>query len=159
MKIEIKDEEVIPLSDFELNWRWDKIHNSRISIEELKEIQPLSHDTSKKLFKVASYFESELDLRNDYTSSDWIRASSESDDHTKEFRKKLSKLLKNWNEDLIVCWDKKTSLKTNKEIFLKYWDDFCYPSSDDLIILSVKTNWILIYNHIEVAKIWMKIDT
>ena len=156
MKIEIDIRELIPLKDFELNWRWEKPHNPNISDSEKAKIEPVSVIESKRLNKIIEYFEIEGNLKNDYIETDWIYASSESDKTKKLFRRKLASIIEKWNEGLIVSWDQTTTLKVTKEIFLKYWDDFCYPSSDDVIIISLETNWIMYYRHNELAKIWIR---
>ena len=156
MKIEIDIRALIPLKDFELNWRWEKSHNPNISDSEKAKIEPVSVIESKRLNKIIEYFEIEGNLKNDYIETDWIYASSESDETKKLFRRKLASITEKWNESLIVSWDQTTTLKITKEIFLKYWDDFCYPSSDDVTIISVETNWIMYYRHYELAKIWIR---
>lgn len=156
MRIQIDSREIISLKDFELNWRWEKTHNQDISDLEKAQIEPVSEIESKRLNKVIDYFESEDNLRNDFTETDWISANSENDEKKDTFRNNLSSLLKSWNENVIVTWNRTTTLKTTKELFLKYWDDFCYPSSDDVTIISEETNWVMFYNHIEVAKIWTR---
>ena len=68
----------------------------------------------------------------------------------------IKNYLKPFDEDVIISWERKLTLKTTKKIFIKYWTDFLYPSSDDVTIISERTNWILFYNHCEVANIWIK---
>lgn len=156
MRIEIDNSEIIPLNDFELSWRWEKTHNPVISDSEKAQIQPVSEIESKRLNKVIDYFEIEDNLSNDFIESDWIIANSENDEKIKTFRNKLTSILNSWNENVIVTWNRTTTLKTTKEIFIKYWDDFCYPSSDDVTIISEETNWVMFYRHFEVANIWTR---
>lgn len=157
MKIEIDIKEIIPITEFELNWRWDKTHNSTITPIEIEQIQPVSKTESRRLNKVIDYFESIDNLRRQYKETDWISANSESDIKIEEFRNRLISLLKPWNEDVIVTWNRTTTLRTTKEIFIKYWDNFCYTSSDDVTIISEETNWIMFFSHFGVANIWSKI--
>jgi len=48
-----------------------------------------------------------------------------------------------------VClsWDGATALRTTWTIFRKYWDDFCYPASDDVSIAPEDESWLLLYFH------------
>ena len=156
MNIKIDINEIIPLENFELGWRWQKSHNSSISEQEKKQILPISESESKKLDKVISYFEIEQNLVGVYSQTDWISASSESDQNMKKFQNLLVEILEPWNEDVIIQWHRNLTLKTTKELFIKYWDDFLYPVSDDVTVISEKTNWILFYRHFEVANIWVK---
>lgn len=156
MKIEIDVREIIPIKDFDLRWRWEKSNSPTISTSEIEQIQPVSEAESKRLNKVINYFRLEYNLRDKYTQTGWIRASSSNDADIEQFRNKLTSILEPWNEGVIVTWNRATTLKTTKAIFIKYWDDFCYPSSDDVTIISEETKWIMFYQHFEVANIWMK---
>ncbi len=156
MRIEVDYSEIIPLKDFELNWRWEKTHNPNISDSEKAHINPVSQVESKRLNKVIAFFEIEDNLNKGFNGTNSISANCENDEKIESFRDKLTSILELWDENVIVTWNRTTSLKTTKEVFLKYWDDFCYPSSDDVIIISVETNWIMFYNHMEFAKIWTK---
>ncbi len=159
MNVEIDSKEVIPLKDFVLNWRWEKTHNPNITDSEKEYLQPVTESESKRLNKVIDYFENEENLKDKYQQIDWISANSENDQKVEEFRNLLTEIIRSWDEAVIITWNRTTTLRTTKEIFLKYWDDFCYPSSDDVTIISEKTNWIMFYNHIEVAKVWIKQKT
>jgi hypothetical protein len=156
VKINIEVEEFIPLKDFELGWRWETNHNSEISELEKKLIQPVSESESKRLNKIIDYFEFEPNLTGKYNQTDWIRANAENNLKVEKFRHQLELLLEPWNEGIIITWKRNVTLKTSKLIFLKYWTDFLYPSSDDVTIISEETNWVMFYRHFEVANIWTK---
>ncbi len=53
------------------------------------------------------------------------------------------------NECVIVQWSKTTAIRTLWHIFARYWDDFCYPSSDDVAVFSPSDDWLLRYDHSE----------
>ncbi len=158
MNIELDDREIITLNEFELGWRFEKTHSPDISESEKKQIQPVSEMESKRLNKLIDYFEQENNLREKYTQTEWISANAENDEKIERFRKQLLMLLKNCNEDLILTWHRNITLKTTKEIFIKYWSNFLYSNSDDVTIISSKTNWIIFYRHFEVANIWKMIN-
>jgi len=48
-----------------------------------------------------------------------------------------------------VSWDEDLAIETTWSIFTEYWDDFCYPSSDDIAVVPVTGGWQLIYHHYE----------
>ncbi len=66
-------------------------------------------------------------------------------------------LIQNWlrskifdeQEFIVVLWKKDLAVRTTSEIFCNYWDDFCYPSSDDVSISPMNLNWLLFYQHDE----------
>lgn len=156
MNIQIDKREIIPLSDFELGWRFDKGHNADILDYDKQEILALSEIESKRLNKVIDYYEIESNRIGKYLETDWFSVNYENEDKVERFRNQVENYLKPFNEDIIISWEKKLALKTTKKIFIKYWTDFLYPSSDDVTIISERTNWILFYNHCEAANIWIK---
>jgi len=50
---------------------------------------------------------------------------------------------------IVVEWDRVDVLETSWRTFRDYWDDFCYPSSDDVTICPVDGGWVLCYHHWE----------
>ena len=156
MNIEININEVISLKDFELGWRFEKTYNPNITELEKQQIQPLSESESKRLNKIIDYFEIEQNLLEKYSQTDWFSANSENNLKIERFRNELERIIKPWDEEIIITWKRGVTLKTTKNIFLKYWTDFLYPSSDDVTIISKETNWIIFYRHFEVANIWTK---
>jgi len=156
MNIKLDNNEIIAFEKFSLNWRWDKIHNPEISLKELKQLHPLSEIESKRINKVIGFFEIESNLHEAFEPTDWFRASSETKDSIIEFSKVFLKLTQSNDENLFISWNRSTCVYTTKEIFIKYWEDFCYPSSDDVTIISELTNWVFFYNHIEVGKFWKR---
>lgn len=130
--------------------------NADISDYDKKEILALSENESKRLNKVIDYYEIESNRIGKYLETDWFSANSENEDKVERFRNQVENYPKPFNEDIIISWERKLTLKTTKKIFIKYWTDFLYPSSDDVTIISERTNWILFYNHCEIANIWIK---
>lgn len=53
---------------------------------------------------------------------------------------------------VLLFWDESTAVLTEWEIFIQYWDDFCYPSSDDVIIYPLSGKWLLLYDHEEILQ-------
>jgi len=155
-KIEIDTAEIIPFEEFELNWRWDDVHNPNISLEDKGQIKPLSIVESKRINKVIDYFESESNFCKTFESTDWFRVSSETKKSIEKFSNDFHELTEGYNENLFISWNRSTCIYTTKEIFMKYWSDFCYPSSDNITIISELTNWVYFYNHIEVGQFWKR---
>ena len=156
MKIELDLNEIITLDDFELGWRWKSLHNHNILEEEKQQLKPLSIRESKKINKIIDLFESESNLGQRFQPNDWIRANSDTQKSIDEFANYFQGITENYNENLFISWNRSTCLYTTKAIFIKYWDDFCYPSSDDVTIISELTNWVYFYNHIEVGQFWIR---
>ncbi|MEM1326728.1 MAG: hypothetical protein AAGI23_12275 [Bacteroidota bacterium] len=156
MIIQVDNKEIIPLKEFELSWRWKRTHNPDISSSELEQIMPVSEIESRRLNKVIDYFEYEENLRKSYSQSDWMSANSETDTHVKRFQEELFSRLGDSEEYVIITWDRTTTLQTTKALFVKYWYDFCYPSSDDVTVISDNTRWVLFFRHEQIANFWIK---
>lgn len=156
MYIEADYREYIPLEDFELGWRFEATHNPEILPEDKKCIFALSETESKRLNKIIDYYEAESNLHGKYIETGWFMANAENDAKVERFRVLVGQYLHPFEEDLIISWSRRTALKTTKAIFLKYWDDFLYPGSDNVTVISQQCNWILFYSHYEVADIWLK---
>jgi len=148
--------ERIPLSEFSLGWRWDKNHNPEFTLNLLDQIIAFTDTESRRLNKVIDYFEMEGNLVDGFEDKGWIMASSESDKHILDFRESFYSMTKGFDENLLVSWDRTTCVYTQKDTFAGYWDDFCFPSSDDITIVSELTNWILFYKHFETAQFWVR---
>jgi len=50
---------------------------------------------------------------------------------------------------VFISWSEDLAVETSWDIFTEYWDDFCYPSSDDVTIIPVAGSWRLSYHHYE----------
>ncbi|WP_262714202.1 hypothetical protein [Paenimyroides baculatum] len=75
MNIQIDKKEIIPLSDFTLGWRFDKVNNSDISDYDKNEIFALSENESKRLNKIIDYYEIESNRIGKYLETDWFSAN------------------------------------------------------------------------------------
>lgn len=50
-------------------------------------------------------------------------------------------------EQVSVVWDRKTAISLPWEAFVAYWDDFCYPSSDDVFVFPENSQRLLAWSH------------
>jgi hypothetical protein len=46
-------------------------------------------------------------------------------------------------------WDERLAICVSWGVFCQYWDDFCYPASDDVAIWPLSEEWFLIIDHSE----------
>jgi len=51
-----------------------------------------------------------------------------------------------------VSWREDAAIRTTWEIFTAHWDDFCYPSSDDVVVWPESERWALFYFHEDCPK-------
>lgn len=53
--------------------------------------------------------------------------------------------------EVLITWSSwMIGICTVWEIFADRWDDFCYPSTDDVVIRPHGGQWVLVYTHDEV---------
>ena len=46
-----------------------------------------------------------------------------------------------------VSWHGDQGTITTWKMFVKYWSDFWYPSSDDLVVIDQTLTWVLVFCH------------
>ena len=68
---------------------------------------------------------------------------------TEEGRAWLIVRLPSGRVPIVVSWDQQTAVVTDFELFTARWEDFCYPSSDDVAVLPLDGSWVLHYWHWE----------
>jgi hypothetical protein len=149
-QIEIEEHDYSDLAAFPLKWRWTDAQWNLLPPDVLAEIRPLSRrkalevDEQARLFHpdegfVPGSFElvAQLDIvRLHYDAQqvrDWLR-----------------QFIPVSEERLIVSWDLDNAVVTTAAILCEYWDDFCYPGSDDVLISPFSDEWMLFYWHEEV---------
>lgn len=63
--------------------------------------------------------------------------------------KKL-KELPNTNDKIVLTWfSEQHTLVTDWKTFSENWDDFFYPSSDDLLVINENGHWIIYFAHFQ----------
>jgi hypothetical protein len=53
------------------------------------------------------------------------------------------------SREVILSWNPALAAVVACETFCRYWDDFCYPGSDDVAIFPQSEEWALLYHHEE----------
>lgn len=46
-----------------------------------------------------------------------------------------------------ISWQRDCAVRTTWGIFTRWWDDFCYPISDDAFIVADTPRWFLAFHH------------
>jgi len=146
--IEIHPWDYLPMERFRLAWRITDVRWTKLPPDDLAEVRPLRPEKAAELkerstlFFLAPY---ELDQR-------WF-AGVRSTEAPAERVERTRGWLRDRNVDpgqtLLVLWDRETAVVTKWSVFLAYWSDFCYPSSDDVDIWPPSEEWILAYYHFE----------
>jgi hypothetical protein len=121
--------------EFPLAWRWTQPSHSVLPAEVLAGIRPLSAPEAARLCTTASPRGSSVVSHSASDSADvsrWLR-SIQPDSQVPVY----------------VGWSEELAVEMSWGIFTQYWDDFCYPSSDDVMVAPVTGTWQLVYHHHE----------
>ena len=129
---------VMIIQEFPLVWRWTDARYAVFPPEVLDQLRPCSPNDASRLFERAVALSRPDDPTSRRTSaeapkeqlSDWLQAQQPS-----------------LSEEVVVSWSADTALRTLWSTFIERWDDFCYPSSDDVTVLPQNGSWILMYHH------------
>jgi hypothetical protein len=143
MAIPIDDEDFVPLIAFRLNWRFRGRQHGAMSDGTLQRIRPLSEAAASRLGPTVAAASQE---------GGSFAVTFRSDDTPAVVRNRLRELPPAPSEIVLVSWDARTAVVTDWDCFVTYWDDFCYPSSDDVTVLPLDGEWMVCYRHYEVIQ-------
>ncbi|MFK8067665.1 MAG: hypothetical protein AB8D52_05420 [Gammaproteobacteria bacterium] len=104
------------IHDFELIWRWTHDSHRILPEGDLSKIKALNSPSAEILF---------IEKPN---LSRKVENVACTDTPTNFLKKNLTK------EIIYVFWNPQTAVETDTETLIKYFNDFCYPSSDDICI-------------------------
>ena len=132
MMVDPKD--IVVLTDFPLRWRWTHETHAKFSPDDLASIRPIRPDRAASICGqigrgplVPSRPEDRLlvvDETDRQVASKWL------EDRVPEEE-----------SELILVWDRRTAALVGRRLFIDRWDDFWYPSSDDLGVLGTVGCW------------------
>lgn len=125
------------INAFPLLWRWTQPSHSVLPAEALDTLRPLASDLARSLCASAP---------KDLGPRAVKHRTTESADET---RKWLASLPLPAGR-VVVVWSSDTALSLPWEIFVTYWSDFCYPSSDDVDVFAEGGPVVLRWHHDEV---------
>lgn len=134
------------IKDFIFYDRFIQDEYGGLSEEEMYQVEPLSISAAKQIHReLMPLFGKYQLLDSSVQKVKIIRCEYDKDEI--DIEKQLLSLISNHNEDLIISWLQDTAVKVPIKIFFKHWDDFCYPSSDDVFISPISKKWILYFMH------------
>lgn len=138
-----------PMEKFGLRWRWDKLHCPEMSEQDRSRIRPL---TSLKAEEVWRESQQLYHVVNDVVrpNATAIAQLNTAQKESVEVRDWLDAAIPATEEAIYVSWGSNTSVETDRATFVTWWDTFCYPASDDVLIRPVSSTWAAFYWHEEV---------
>jgi len=143
-----------PLKDFPLRWRWTDIRWSQLPADALKDIQPLTKEKAAEICDYTLTFMSETGLVPDlFDKIEDITSAGDTD----ICQKWLRSLAVESETTVFVSWDPELAIVVSWNVFCTYWDDFCYPASDEVAIFPFSSEWFLRYDCAEVYTIGQRL--
>ncbi|SPE56389.1 conserved hypothetical protein [Verrucomicrobia bacterium] len=134
------------LKTFPLAWRWTQPSHAVLPPEVLAQIRPMDVQESALLWAQARAFHANDHLLPSDFGSVSFRTTSGS---AAEARSWLREQQSDCTIEVFVLWDSELAVSTTWRIFTEYWDDFCYPASDDVAVWPMTAAWVLLYHHYE----------
>lgn len=135
------------MSECDLSFRWTE--HTRLPASHLARIKPLKRSKSEDAWRFS------LMLRQpkaqDGRPADSLYANIESLNVAKGDAGSawLQGRLGQDQSPIIVCWNAFSAVETDAQVFAQYWDSFCYPASDDVVVFPMHLEWLVTYWHEE----------
>lgn len=134
------------IESFPLKWRWTDERWNKLPDNVLNEIKPLTEPKASKICQYTLEFSDQSGLIESlFEQTEKVTSDTE----TSEIQRWLLTLSGELNQTVIVSWDNRLAVLVKWKVFCEYWDDFCYPSSDDIMIFPISEEWMLFYSHSE----------
>ncbi len=122
------------IQDFPLAWRWTQSSHAILPPDVLARIRPLSSAEAAQIHQNSGF-------------SHHRAAASCSAQDKSAVRNWLGRVQPDLGTMVFVSWSEDLAVEMNWDIFTRYWDDFCYSSSDDVAIVPSAGDWRLVYYH------------
>ncbi|GHU20146.1 hypothetical protein FACS189475_08550 [Betaproteobacteria bacterium] len=128
-----------------LAWRWTDSQYAVLPEDALDALHPIDEVEAKQFHELALSCLGNDGLSSEFNSkiASTERLSSEEGSNWLTQQQPMSET------EVVLSWDPTVALKTSWGIFVEYWQEFCYPASDDLVVFPLTNNWVLLYHHEE----------
>jgi len=144
--LNIKETDFRTLDEFPLKWRWTDSRWNKLPKDALKTIQPFTDEKAFELLQYSLGFCNNTGLSEQYFANIFrIDASGD----LLENKQWLLNHSSDKNQMVIVSWNHHHAVLVRRDIFCDYWNDFCYPASDDVTVWNLSEEWALMYLHDE----------
>ena len=135
------------LSAFPLRWRWTPERSAGFTEDLLARIQPLQPEKARELCQLAltslSAEPGDFDIITRLFEHP-VRIDTRSADVVAWLTERIPA-----GVPIVVSWNCDVAVLTDSDLFIAHWDDFCYPSSDDVSVFPLDAGWVLHFWHEE----------
>lgn len=133
------------IQDHKLAWRWTDQAHAVLPDEVLAQMYPANLSEAQALHKRSMTLLGRDGLRPEFSAAIVCTEEFSSQAGTKW----LSQQHPQSDQPVFLSWDQESALRTNWGVFTSYWQEFCYPVSDDLVVFPESEAWVLLYHHKE----------
>jgi hypothetical protein len=138
---ELSPSDVVPLDGHPVRERFADFTYGYVSRDLTRRVLPLSNGAAADVAREALV----RHVREPLPDSDAVELDTERDlDVVKSW---LQELPVSSSTQVVVSWDASSAVITDWDLFVRHWDDFCRPSSDDTTVWSPGNPWTLCYWH------------
>ena len=130
---ELSDRDLRSVNDFPLSWRWTSETHDLLPPDMLATIEPLTEERRAAPKNVAQY---EIAITTEWDDPDAPR-------------RMLARLGIDEDTLVLISWTPTLAVRCPWRTFVRYWNAFCHPSSDDATVWSPSESWTLNYRHFE----------
>jgi hypothetical protein len=117
-----------------------------LSPDELESLRPLPED------EAAVLCDEVVKWRDQHEPEARMNVDDKSNEAT--VAKWLDHVIPNDDNELMLIWDRRTAVRVPRVLFVRRWDDFWYPSSDDLSVIGADGRWHLEMHHHGSFEFW-----
>lgn len=142
---QIAEKDYLPLTDYIFGWRWMDAKRIVIPKEDLNLIKPMAYEKAKMAYAYSNGLQGKTYFEK-YDEKAFYEIDSRYDTDKAAINSWLAAQLPKGNEKLFVSWSEQQAVETDQNIFIKYWDTFCYPVEDS-VIWPENEKWILLFDY------------
>ncbi len=127
-----------------LAWRWTDANYALLPDATLAQMQPMDQRAAARLFQRSLHFL----VRDSLAPLEFTAIVRHSADVPAEVgRLWLLEQQSDLSVQVFVSWQLDAAIRTTWDVFTAHWEDFCYPSSDDVLVWPESERWALFYFH------------
>jgi hypothetical protein len=149
MSFDVGSGDLLPATSSSLAWRWTQASHAVFSPEELSQVASLAASAAKQA-NVEALLAVGRDGLLSPPTSDLRRLKVPDSSESKSILGWLEALPTGSTREVVASWSADTALKLPWALFVRRWEDFCYPGSDDIAVFPTNREWVLAYHHEDV---------
>lgn len=131
---------------FPLAWRWTDSRYAVLPTDILEQMRPAERSEAAALFEHSLAYAGEDGLNPELFALTEFSTAEASVGMVREW---LIGLVSGASTEVVLSWQPDTAIRTPWNVFCDYWQEFCYPAADDLMVWPANEEWVLLYHHEE----------